>query len=50
MLTAVKAFLLGVAEFRLSATTHFDGTAAEAYEHGRDLAHRATGYRHHPNL
>lgn len=42
----IKAFLLGMAEFRLSFTTHFDDDALlEAYDSGRELAHRLT-FRH----
>jgi hypothetical protein len=36
------AFFLGLREFRLSVTTHFDDDLLEWYDRGRDLAHRAT--------
>lgn len=39
----IIAFLLGMREFRLSMTTSYDDVRlAEAYDHGRDLAHRLT--------
>jgi len=38
-----RAFVLGMREFRLSSTTHFeDYNLAEAYDKGRDFAHRIT--------
>jgi hypothetical protein len=38
-----RAFLLGMREFRLSWTTHFDDyDELVAYDQGRDLAHRLT--------
>ena len=45
-MTIIRAFLLGAAEFRLTLTTHFDDAALlEAYDFGRELAHRVT-FRH----
>lgn len=47
--TMLKAFLLGVIEFRRSLTTSFeDYELLEAYDRGRDLAHRIT-FRHWDN-
>jgi hypothetical protein len=43
----IKAFLLGVQEFRLSLTTHFDDDdLLEAYDSGREWAHRLTFRRY----
>ena len=43
----LRAFLLGMREYRLSLTTHFDTPAlVDAYDRGRDLAHRLTMRRH----
>lgn len=40
------AFLNGVKEFRLSATTHYDDYGLlEAYDWGRELTHRVTRRR-----
>lgn len=40
---AIKAFLLGMYEFRTDFTTHFeDYGLLEWYDRGRDLAHRLT--------
>lgn len=40
---ALKALLLGVWEFRTDMTTHFDDyDLLEAYDTGRELAHRVT--------
>jgi len=44
-MTRIKAFLLGVWEFRSSVTTHYDYPLIETYDRGRDLAHRLT-FRH----
>lgn len=42
-MSIIRAFLLGIVEFRLTLTTHFDDAALlEAYDFGRELAHRAT--------
>ena len=42
----LRAFLLGVREFRLTFTTHFaDLDLLEAYDAGREWAHRLT-FRH----
>lgn len=39
----IKAFLLGMTEFRLSFTTYFaDADLADAYDRGRELAHKLT--------
>lgn len=38
----IKAFLLGVKEYRSSWTTHFDPELIQAYDVGRELAHRFT--------
>ena len=39
----IRAFLLGVREFRLSFTTSYDNEALlEAYDWGREVAHRVT--------
>lgn len=35
-------FILGAAQFRSSVTPHFDGYDIEAYDSGRDFAHRIT--------
>lgn len=42
-MASIKAFLLGMAEFRLTYTTHFDDYALlEAYDSGREFAHKIT--------
>jgi hypothetical protein len=41
----LRAFALGMFEFRSSLTTHFDGDLIETYDAGRELAHRLT-FRH----
>ena len=39
----IRVFLLGMAEFRLSFTTHFaDNSLQHAYDTGREWAHRLT--------
>lgn len=38
----IRAFLLGMWEFRCSYTTHVGGRYVESYDWGRELAHRAT--------
>lgn len=39
----ILAFLNGIREFRMSCTTGYDDDdLMRAYDHGRDLAHRAT--------
>lgn len=38
----IHAFLLGIREFRSQVTTSFDSPLIEAYDTGRDLAHRLT--------
>lgn len=46
---ALRAFLLGVAEFRLSMTTHYDDDALlECYDSGREWAHRLTLRHYEP--
>lgn len=45
----LRAFLLGVQEFRLSITTCLDdGDLSEAYDSGREWAHRLTFRRYEP--
>jgi hypothetical protein len=45
----IRAFFLGMAEFRLSFTTHFaDLDLMEAYDWGREWAHRLTLRRFEP--
>ena len=42
----LRAFMLGVREFRLTFTTHYaDPNLLEAYDTGREWAHRLT-FRH----
>ncbi len=41
-LRRLRAFILGLREFRQNATTHFDEDLIEAYDTGRDLAHKLT--------
>lgn len=38
----IKAFINGAREFRLSLTMHYDGSLADAYDMGREFAHRVT--------
>jgi hypothetical protein len=38
----IRAFWLGVWEFRRDATTHFDDPLIYAYDRGREWAHRLT--------
>jgi hypothetical protein len=38
----LRAFILGIREFRLGITTHFDDDLIETYDRGRELAHRIT--------
>ena len=38
----IKAFILGMREFRLDYTTHFDGVELLSYDYGREYAHRIT--------
>ena len=38
----IKAFINGMREFKLSCTTHYDGRLLQAYDWGRELAHRVT--------
>lgn len=39
----IKAFFLGLVEFRSAFTTHFDGYGETlAYDLGRELAHKLT--------
>lgn len=43
MFKKIRAFVLGVREFRLGSTTHFeDYDLLCTYDRGRDLAHRVT--------
>lgn len=39
---ALRAFLLGLFEFRRAFTTHYDYPELETYDTGRELAHRLT--------
>jgi hypothetical protein len=41
-MTKIKAFLLGIWEFRQDMTTHFDYPLIESYDAGRELAHILT--------
>lgn len=42
-MTNIKAFLLGLVEFRSAFTTHFENYEASlAYDTGRELAHKLT--------
>lgn len=38
----IRAYLLGMLEFRSDFTTSFDGDLIETYDAGRDMAHRLT--------
>ena len=38
----IKAFLLGMKEFRQNSTTNFDDHLMESYDWGREIAHRLT--------
>ena len=38
----IKAFWLGVTEFRSNTTTHYEGALIEIYDAGRELAHVLT--------
>jgi hypothetical protein len=40
----IRAFLLGIAEFRLNVTAGTDHPVA--YDRGRELAHKITGRRY----
>ena len=42
MSARLRAFLLGVREFRSDLTTHFDYPLIEDYDRGREWAHRLT--------
>lgn len=42
----IKAFWLGLTEFKSNSTTHYDGTLIEIYDAGRELAHVLT-FRHY---
>lgn len=45
-MAAIKAFLLGMAEFRLTYTTHIaDWHLQNCYDNGREFAHKIT-FRH----
>jgi hypothetical protein len=39
MKVKIKAFILGLKEFRSNITTHFESPEIEYYDLGRDLAH-----------
>lgn len=47
-MSKLRAFLLGIREFRLNVTTHVDPGLAGTYDHGRNLAHRVTRFRWDP--
>lgn len=47
-MTRLRAFVLGMREFRLSLTTHFDHPLIESYDRGREWAHRLTLRRFEP--
>ena len=38
----LRAFILGIIEFRSDITTHFDESLIEAYDTGREFAHVVT--------
>lgn len=42
MRTRIKAYLLGMVEFRSAFTSHVGGDLIEDYDAGRDMAHRLT--------
>lgn len=42
MTKKIKAFILGMTEFRCDITTHFDDDLIEVYDAGRELAHKIT--------
>ena len=41
-MSALKAFLLGITEFRSDLTTHYGPDLIETYDRGRNLAHFLT--------
>ena len=46
MFNKLSAFVLGMREFRLGSTTHFDYPLIETYDRGRDLMHKLTFRRY----
>lgn len=42
MIEKLKAFVLGLREFRMTETTHYDWPMIETYDCGREWAHRLT--------
>ena len=42
MLNKIKVYFLGMKEFRLGVTTHFDFPLIESYDSGREMAHKLT--------
>lgn len=43
MLNRIKAFLLGMSEFRLTCTTNLEADGLQSvYDHGREWTHRLT--------
>ena len=42
MIRRLRIYLLGLREFRLGVTTHFDYPEIETYDSGREMAHRLT--------
>ena len=47
-MNTIRAFLLGVREFRSEWTTPVDDDLIETYDRGRELAHRLTLRRFEP--
>lgn len=45
---SLVAFIVGMREFRSDVTTSYDDDLIEAYDRGRDFAHRLT-FRHWDN-
>jgi len=41
-MSKLRIFLLGMLEFRLSVTTHFDEPEINTYDAGREFMHRLT--------
>jgi hypothetical protein len=44
-LARLRAYLNGIREFRLDATTHYDYPLIESYDRGREHAHKLTRRR-----
>jgi len=45
MIAKLKAFILGMWEFRCGVTTHYDDPLINTYDYGRELAHKITRRR-----